>query len=58
MLPEHGSPFVRLYADITLTAFASVTQAWKAGRYVSRRSFASTTASKPWRSPSGPWWTA
>ena len=41
-----------------LSAFASTMQASNAGRYVSRRSFSLTTASKLWRSPSGPLWTA
>ena len=57
-LPEHGSPLVRLYAAMMLSAFASVMQASNAGRYVSRRSFSLTTASKLWRSPSGPLCTA
>jgi hypothetical protein len=57
-LPHAASPFTRLYAHMSEYGFASLIVVSKCGRYVSRRSRSLTTASKVWRSGSGPEWTA
>ena len=56
--PQQGDPLTLLYAPMTASTFPSCTQARNAGRYVSNRSCCDTLASKPWRQPSGPLWTA